>query len=621
MSNRVAKQVNKLLQGILLAFALGSNAFAESEVAGKQQEHEVASNLPGLFAVYEQNRRLGIPNYITQDFVLLAYSLIREQSLVQQEKQWLAVQAELFPQLLAKLEAANTLAGREDFPRFKEIKQSLRSYLELLSYLARGEEPQAQSPVKSEWQKVMAAEGIEKSPLMGYRLDYSQFTVRGHYADDSQLSRYFRMSRYTGLALFPLDAGEPLGIGTEQENLLAGQALLLSEIIGNDPDLSRTYHEMNQSRLWAYGPSQGVTLKDWREAAEKQATAASFSLDTLRGDLMALARKQGRLETVVSLPIESKKDDVAERLTGWRWLPLASSWQARVFLQLAGPQVGNYNGANVPECQKTPPLSLINVNGESIKGFVLIDELFSLLGTDKKSKQVHSSCDARFDHYAEMYEKAKTLTAGATGLPKLQVELIQGGQVDNHSAIHTDNALKGYWLYQRRLGMLYEAPSYTPKPKSIRIDPERKVASLEPATNLYKTLLLMVESHRKNTPTGSWDTFAVILTKLIELSQQADTPLSEQDMNWLNALDGKLKTELNLKSDNPVVVDVHTDTASEMVQHWGLTSPMLVERAYAEKQAVRGARFRFREWLEADLQRLTDRQWADRLAAENTKKQ
>src|SRR6266404_2602964 len=40
----------------------------------------------GMFDLYDANRREGVPNYITEDFVLLSYSMIVESSITSMEQ-------------------------------------------------------------------------------------------------------------------------------------------------------------------------------------------------------------------------------------------------------------------------------------------------------------------------------------------------------------------------------------------------------------------------------------------------------------------------------------------------------------------------------------------------------
>jgi hypothetical protein len=76
---------------------------------------------------------------------------------------------------------------------------------------------------KQEYDLIQAAEGITMSPLFGVDLDYSQFTVRGHYSRTEELGRYFKAMMWLGYA--------PLEFVNEQKEIQIDnviQALLIT---------------------------------------------------------------------------------------------------------------------------------------------------------------------------------------------------------------------------------------------------------------------------------------------------------------------------------------------------------------------------------------------------------
>ncbi len=145
---------------MMLVFLNGFMAFAESDTP------------QGMFDLYEQNRDKGIPNYITEDFILLAYSMILNETVTDIEETLLYPELKtLTDSLIKKLTPVN--------PEDKVAGANL-DYLNLLASLLSGDSSDKKA-VADELKKIREGEGIAASEMMQQQIDYTQFKVRGKY--------------------------------------------------------------------------------------------------------------------------------------------------------------------------------------------------------------------------------------------------------------------------------------------------------------------------------------------------------------------------------------------------------------------------------------------------------
>ena len=67
--------------------------------------------------------------------------------------------------------------------------------------------PETANLARQEYNLIENAEGKASSPLFGYELDYSLFTVRGHYTRSEELGKFFRAMSWYGLVPMPFYDG------------------------------------------------------------------------------------------------------------------------------------------------------------------------------------------------------------------------------------------------------------------------------------------------------------------------------------------------------------------------------------------------------------------------------
>ena len=176
----------------------------------------------GMFDLYEQNQAQGIPNYITEDFILLAYGMILNEAVTEMEE------GVLYPEFAAFISDLTKKLESENDP--DEIVTATLAYLNVLACLLSGtDKPQNMDDkaVVEELTRIRAAQGIAPSALMKQQIDYSQFKVRGKYTRNPHLPikgsdiPVFRQF-FPGIGFFHGFKGFPVGDPLSERKLLTG---------------------------------------------------------------------------------------------------------------------------------------------------------------------------------------------------------------------------------------------------------------------------------------------------------------------------------------------------------------------------------------------------------------
>ena len=159
-----------------------------------------------MFYVYESNDHLEIPSFITVDSVLQAYHVLYNYSLGLLESEYLMGDLEqLTDSMLRKSLALYDTAKN---PEVKEAALKNTAYFAVAQRLIGKELPrgipgEALKLAEGELRRIYGTGGSGDLPGFGARLDYSQFTVRGHYTRSEDLGRYFKTMMWYGLFPFP----------------------------------------------------------------------------------------------------------------------------------------------------------------------------------------------------------------------------------------------------------------------------------------------------------------------------------------------------------------------------------------------------------------------------------
>lgn len=575
---------------------------AQADTAAKAVVHPVES----FFDLYANNRHDKVPNYITSDFILLSYSLIRARTLKEVEGR----QARpLLAQLLGRLKKSQAVGD-------DKIGQANQRFLNVLETLLSGVYPaKAAKPVTDELGLILAARSMSRSPLWGLEIDYTQFQPRGRYTESPKTANYFRALRYAGAILFPIKESQATGVTGQMADQMTAQAIRFVQAIEGNKDIKDNYRRLNTLFEWMMGPADDLVNSD---LAQNSASQAKQTLAARRAALLDQARKQDRQPRIISARVNisalEKGVTVRDVMTGWRLLPQRYSPESAVFQQLVYDQVTDY----IDDCKTcAEPFGIAIISGRKVKGFPSAYELMALLGSQAAKHYIADHRQNHFKGYVAASSKATGLLKGVPGLPGAHLGLMRTALIPQPSSKAQDHRLTsmlGFWTWQRYLSVLYAKQSYTLTGKGLKMDAARPGAGLEPSTALYQALENVVNKHRKIAPHSAWEQFGKVLAQCIAISQQEakGKALVEKDVSFLNGLDRRL-LELTGMKDHPIVVDVHSNPASGQVVEEALGWPKIVEKQTGKAVKARGARFSHYEFKQPIDKRLTDAQWMAKL--------
>lgn len=569
----------------------------------------------GLFDLYELNRAESRPNYITEDLFLVTYGMIRVSvgRSLEREKYADAVRR-LIRGLQARVESDST---------GDQADQANRDYLAVLAALLDGRREVAgagkEKRAQTELDLVLAASGVKASPMWGRTLDYTQFRPRGHYQGDENLERYFRTVRYAGAALFAVKASRATGVGRRMAVRMSLQARRLAQAIEEDPSLSTLHAELLDELSWRFGPLEDIPNQALLEVEAEPSKSYGQRL-------LQLARTRGLQPRILSGVVDGSRLEkgvtARDALTGWRLLPQRRTPESAAFQQLVFNSTGDYQGRWGID-HGNAPFALAIIEGRAVKGFPLLAELMAAWGSEASRQNLVQRDETAFAGYDEAFGRAQEELAEAKGLAALHQQFMQAG-VGGLAAFPSSGAqerlttMRAFWTWQRYASLLYAKQSYTPAGKGLPLE-RPSGAWLEPSLALYQALARVVEGHRAFTPHPSWDAFAALLARAMEISSKElllRGPTA-QDEAFLNGLDAELKA-LAGGNDRPIVVDVHTNPASGEALQQATGRARVVNIRFGGKTArAYGARLTQCEFKQPMADRLTDAQWRELLAAED----
>lgn len=610
-------------------------------VTPKAQEPSTANQFDGLFAVYQNNRDQGIPNYITLDLLLLAYSMIRDKTITAVEQNTtLPLLKTLINVLAVKVANAKTNADTNidtntdtgagvgtdgaaiDTDTNVAANLANRDYFAILTALLNGKTTATAAGVpkraQAELDLVLAAVTLTESPLWVSKIDYTHFKPRGHYVGQPELEAFFRTVAYAGAVLFAVQESKATGINTQIANRMAAQAFNLATWLTTDKPLAATYRQLQAQLSWRFGPAEDMpnTSLTMPDGIPKK-----FDADVRKRWLTTAQTNnwQPRIASgIVAVDMLEQQVTVKDVLTGWRLLPQRYTPDSAAFQQLVYANTGEFQ-ATCKDCN--PPFGLTVINGKLVKGFPLALEWLALLGSKPAQQKLIKAQENLFEGYAKSWQKAKQDVARATGLSLLHAQLMQTGLTTFGPDIieaERQTAMRAFWTWQRYLSVLYVKQSYTGVGKSIRLPKSRDKAWLEPAITVYQSLLRVVSNHQQRTPHQLWDKLAELLERVVRIAwyAQNDATLTADDIEFLNGLDRDLFYLVDAQ-DHPIIVDVHTNAATQEVLQEATGKPMVVYAITQQTQA-RGARFSQCEFKMPMDKRLTNDAWQAKLQQSDT---
>ncbi len=571
----------------LLLFPLQSSADLQRTVA-------VLPPQQGLFDVYEQNRLDNIPNYITTDFLLLSYSLLRAKNNESFER---SVVVPLFKQWLDALDKAIPADNQTQSIANREL-------VSVLQALANGTTPSS-SEARKEWDLIQTASSIQTSPLLHRSLDYGLFKPAGRYAENADAQQFFRAFRYASSVLFPLLSSKATGLTATHADSLFLQAKQIAELSQDNAPLNKAYTELVKLLGKRFGQSDDLnwSIFESLESGQDQQNKILSTAETRRTLFTEALEKNAQPSVIADIvDITQLEDDrtITDVVTGWRLLPSFSTSVSDAFQQLIFPNTRTYTGPN-----ELTPFSSGMVNGQKVKAFPRALEILALLGDKWALQKLSSAADTAYVGYKAAFERATSALANASGLALQQLAIMKA--LSDHDQ-RSESAL-AFWTLQRYVNQLYIKQSTTPTGKGLLLSPERKGAKLESAVELTKMLVALVQSEIDINPSRSWVGFAKILQSLNDLQwkQSLGVAFSAEDESLLNELDTTLLALTGVK-DKPLLVSVHSNPSSRerLWEATGLASSVV-------KKEARGALLSHQEFKLPMDKPLDNNEWLKQL--------
>ncbi|WP_051209024.1 DUF3160 domain-containing protein [Butyrivibrio sp. WCD3002] len=168
-----------------------------------------------FFDIYESNRYMMFPNFITVDSLMHTYHLYFAHLMKTTEKSYLSERLEILTTTMLDL----TSAQYEEL-KGTDFEQSAFNNLVFFNVGAKllelpGADKVSDSTVIStsddEYQKIMAAKSANLCSITGVMEDYTQYKPRGYYEGDKTLEKYFRCMMWYGRIPFILTSEEAVG--------------------------------------------------------------------------------------------------------------------------------------------------------------------------------------------------------------------------------------------------------------------------------------------------------------------------------------------------------------------------------------------------------------------------
>ena len=284
-------------------------------------------NCSEFFDVYESNRYVMFPNFITVDSLMHTYHLYFAYLLRSIEKESLSDKLKtVTAEMLARSEAQyGNLKGTE----FE--KAALRN-VAFFYVGAKLQGPNAKCGIEdssftrmtdTEYNRIMAASDIDESLITGLNEDYTQYKPRGYYDGDEKLEAYFRAMMWYGRMSFALD----------DEEMIKSAVLMSSALFQDDADYNSMYDITSffagVSDDFTYGEMLKVLETAYGEIPDEKNAAG----DTGAFGKVVEALKKAQPPKINSIPVMEYEENVIPsfRFMGQRFTIDAAIMQNLIF--------------------------------------------------------------------------------------------------------------------------------------------------------------------------------------------------------------------------------------------------------------------------------------------------
>ncbi len=475
--------------------------------------------------------------------------------------------------------------------------------------------------VNEEITLIDAHNGFEKSPIFGYKEDYTQYVPRGHYTKTESLKNYFKAMMWFGRMRFVLKPGlseKEIEIGRSQTR----SALILSLVIASNPALTMLYDKIYEPTSFFVGKSDDLNFYDY-VAIAKKVYGDSLSLDILSDNAkldefinIAMNENHSKISTVGET---SASETAGFRFMGQRFTPDAYILQNVVYPRAGMRMMPKAMDVFFVLGNKTAGDIMLNTYGEKdnpayVKAVEELSEEFSKLSIKEWLKNIYWGWLSLLKEYAvgKRGDGYPTFMKNESWAKK---ELVTA--LASYTELKHDTILYAKQSYTTKSAMPMEIPGY--------VEP-----NVEGFTRML-TLLTMTKNglgERGLLPDVLLDKinalYSITETALnISVKELENKPLTNGEKMFFATFPSVTETLFAFPKDFsveiggsdekvPIVADIHTDPNGGNVLEEGVgpVNAIFVFAPFEGKYYIfKGPVFSYYEFTEKISNRLTDEKW------------
>jgi hypothetical protein len=514
-----------------------------------------------------------------------------------------------------------------------------------------------QEEVKADLELITRHRGFERSQIIPYREDFSQYIPRGHYARNRIFQQYFKAMMWFQRRLFRVEERSPEGIPggdlwdddmmlRETRQMLIILYLLENTQARNKPIID-LYNNMNVPLTLLVGQSEDLDIQKIRDLAKQvwgKTPGPANLIDNEKIKKFILLARKATQPKIDASGTERK----GFSLFGQRFLP--DSFVMQNLVSKRGSL--KYNGT-----RKEKPFTYgIVVPYGPVRTFPRGLDIFSALGSDRALQVLNDAGDTSYRDYQEKMSdlrnklipilregKTKSLFYRLIYSLKLLTSIPKGKNLPGIFStpgwsLKQLNTSLASWAEFRHDSVLYAKQSYTAVGEAP-VATSAPTGYVEPYPDFYRQIRELISTlYDKLVSTSiyaaelkmNFQEFERVMQRLIEISNKEleDKELNENDWRDISEFALRLKSTTQFpyqilmkiseegNTKMALVTDVHTDSNSEMVLQEGIGPPFLLKLKMRRKNktiALTGGIFSYYEFKHPMKDRLTDERWREML--------
>ncbi len=617
---------------------LAARLTPEQQAALEQNGFVVVPQGPQqIYALYKAAQERGDPIFVTTDALLHTFHILYDYTLRTAE-------IEHFVADLRGLNAAMLAAAQEQYDRAAgDVKEAARRNVAFFAVASALLDEKTTVPddvrplVAAELKLIEAHGGFAKSPIFGYREDYSQYVPRGHYTRNETFERYFKAMMWYGRMPFrlrPGDSPEAVAAGrmeTRQAILIV--AALQNARVNDEPALA-AWERIYEPTAFFVGRTDDLSVYDYA-ALIRKVYGDTLTLDALADDgRLDAFIEQGltlRPPKIVSSYVtdREKPADVTKgfRFMGQRFIP-----DSYIIQQLVYDKVGTMDNPRGMPIGLDIPAALGSARAYDILLVVYGQDQYA--NYREQMEKVRGEFGALPDeqwvenlYWSWLYSLQPLLAEKGEGYP---VFMQNQPWVDKD--LHT---WLGSWAELRHDTILYAKQSYAVRATGLMPTPVPAKGYVEPQPEVYARLAALTRMMLDGLDGRGLlnDEYRDKLTRLETLllslktmseKELANQPLTDEEYTRIRFIGGTLEElttfsaevedQITSEADErmAIIADVHTDPNTGQVLEVGVgdafTIYAIVPRA-GEQTVTVGGVFSYYEFAQPMSQRLTDEAW------------